>query len=161
MVKIGIQIKATLENIEELKASGQEFSWCLKFTCSNCGEVSGKWNDVSLSEEFKESHGKSVSHFVNKCKMCTRVNSVSILADTIKPYTSKSEGSFETIVVFDCRGMEPTDFWARGGWTAKAKENGDTFNEVDLTEGDWADYCEKTKQPVSISEIEHKFVRIK
>lgn len=161
MVKIALQIKAILENIEELKPAGREFSWCLKFTCSNCGEVSQKWNDVSLSEEFPEQHGKAVSHFVNKCKMCSRSNSATILEDSIKSYGPDDNGEFKTIVAFDCRGMEPSSFWARNGWIAKTVDGGVTFNDVDLTDGDWADYCEKIKQPVSISEIEHKFVRVK
>lgn len=29
--------------------------------------------------------------------------------------------------------------------------------DVDLSEGDWTDYCEKSSLPVSIMEIEHRF----
>lgn len=56
------------------------------------------------------------------------------------------------------RGLEPiewhpsTDFAVKsGGGTVYDKD------AVDLSDGDWADYCEKSSLPVSIMEIEHKF----
>ncbi|XP_076247435.1 CXXC motif containing zinc binding protein [Calliopsis andreniformis] len=161
MVKIALQIKATLENIEEIKPSGPEFRWYLKFTCCNCGEVSEKWNYVSLSEFIPAQRGNAVTHFTSKCKLCSRDNSMTILEDSIKPFVATDHDKFQTIVVFDCRGLEPSDFSAREGWTAKAVDDGKEFTEVDLSEGEWADYCDKIKKPVGIYDIEHKFERIK
>ena len=40
-----------------------------------------------------------------------------ILKDTIKPYTEDDSGHFKTVVVFDCRGVEPVDFSPRVGFT--------------------------------------------
>uniref|UniRef100_A0A6V7M9A8 CXXC motif containing zinc binding protein n=1 Tax=Bracon brevicornis TaxID=1563983 RepID=A0A6V7M9A8_9HYME len=161
MVKIALSIKAQLENIEELKPCGPEFRWCLKFTCSNCGEKSDKWNYLSLSDEVASEHGKDTLHFSYKCKLCSRVNTVSILEDSIKSYGADDVGTFKRIVVFDCRGIEPTDFSAREGWIAKAIENGKVFKDVDLSDNEWADYCDKINQPVGIYEIEHNFERVK
>ncbi|XP_034938496.1 CXXC motif containing zinc binding protein [Chelonus insularis] len=161
MVKIALRVKATLENIEELKPFGPEFRWCLKFTCSNCGEKSEKWNYVSLSDEVPAQHGKDTYHFSSKCKLCSRVNTVSIIKDSIKSYTIDDQDTFKPLVVFDCRGVEPIDFSARDGWTAKAIDGGKEFTDVDLTENSWAEYCDKIKQPVAIYEIEHTFDRVK
>lgn len=161
MVKTALQIRATLENIEELKVSGPEFRWYLKFTCSNCGETSEKWNYVSLSVSFPAQRGNAVNHFVSKCKLCCRENSMSIVEESVKPYVGNDEGSFQTIAIFDCRGLEPNDFSAREGWIAKAANNGKQFTDVDLSEGEWADYCDRSKQPVGIYDIEHRFERTK
>lgn len=160
MVKIALQMKATLENIGELKPSGAEFRWYLKFTCCNCGEASEKWNYVSLNESTPAQRGNAVNHFISKCKLCSRENSMSILEDSIKSFIANDQDKFQTIVIFDCRGIEPSDFSAREGWIAKTI-NGKEFTDVDLSEGEWVDYCDKIKEPVGIYEIEHKFERIK
>ncbi|XP_076753155.1 CXXC motif containing zinc binding protein [Xylocopa sonorina] len=161
MVKIALQIKATMENVEELKSSGSEFRWYLKFTCNNCGEVSEKWNYVSLSISTPAQRGNAVNHFVSKCKLCSRENSMTILEDSIKSFVANDQNNFQTIVIFDCRGLEPCDFSAREGWIAKVVNDGKEFTDVDLSEGEWADYCVKIKEPVGIYGIEHRFERVK
>lgn len=161
MVKIALKITCTLDNIEELKPSGQEFRWCLKFTCSNCGEVSEKWNYVSLDEFTPVPRGNGVNHFVCKCKLCSRENSMSIIEDSMRSFTSDDQGQYKIIVMFDCRGLEPSDFSAREGWTAKAIKGGKEFTEIDLSDGEWEDYCDKIKEPVGIYEMKHRFERIK
>ncbi|KAJ8687623.1 hypothetical protein QAD02_023419 [Eretmocerus hayati] len=162
MVKIGLRLKANLENVESLApSSSPDFRWYLKFACNNCGEVSTKWNYISLDEEIPAQTGHAVNHFVNKCKLCSRENSLNIIADTIDGLTADSTDQFKTVVVFDCRGLEPRDFSAREGWVVKAANGGKTFNDVDLGDGEWADYCDKTNQPVGVFEIEHRFERVK
>ena len=49
---------------------------------------------------------------VAKCKLCSRENSIDILKETIKPY-SNDAAQFQTIVAFDCRGLEPIEFEVR------------------------------------------------
>lgn len=162
MVKIALQLKANLENVESLTPSPDpEFRWYLKFACNNCGEVSSKWNYASLSEETPAARGSAVNHFVNKCKLCARENSLSILTETICGISAETSTDFKTVVVLDCRGLEPKEFSAREGWIVKAADDGKTFNDVDLSEGEWADYCDKTNQPVGVYEIQHNFLRVK
>ena len=50
MVKIGLQIKATLEFVTGLKPDGEDFRYYLKLKCANCGEVSDRWQYVTLAE---------------------------------------------------------------------------------------------------------------
>ncbi|EFN86576.1 UPF0587 protein C1orf123 homolog [Harpegnathos saltator] len=161
MVKIALQITCRLDNIEELKPGGPEFRWCLKFTCSNCGQASEKWNYVSLEESTPMQRGSGVNNFVIKCKLCSRENSMTIMEHTIKSFTLNDQGKFKAIVTFDCRGMEPSDFSAREGWTAQTIEGGREFSDVDLSEGEWEYYCDETLQPVGIYEIKHRFEKIK
>lgn len=161
MVKIALQIQCTLDNIEKLEPSGPAFSWCLKFTCSNCGESSNKWNYVSLEESTPVQRGSGVNHFISKCKLCSRENSMAIIESSVKSFTEDDQGKFTTIVIFDCRGLEPSDFNAREGWIAQAAQGGQRFTDVDLSQGQWEDYCDKIMEPVGIYEIQHKFLRIK
>ncbi|XP_015587324.1 UPF0587 protein C1orf123 homolog [Cephus cinctus] len=161
MVKIALFLKANLDSIEELKPLGPDFQWCLKFKCSNCDEVLEKWQYMSLSVFTRSPRGNMVNHFVSKCKLCHRENSMTILEDTIQSYTIDDNGEFKQMVVFDCRGIEPIDFSPGEGWYARAVSEGKEFEDVDLSEGEWADYCDKTKTPCGIFEIEHKFEKVK
>ena len=36
-----------------------------------------------------------------------------IVRDSLKPYSEKDVGKFSTVVMFDCRGIEPIDFSPR------------------------------------------------
>ena len=50
MVKIGLQIKAQLENVTNLLATGADFRWFLKTKCASCGEVSAELQYITLGE---------------------------------------------------------------------------------------------------------------
>lgn len=107
-------------------------------------------------EAVKGSRGKA--HIVVKCKLCFRENTLQILEDSIKPY-SESE-VFQTIVAFECRGIEPVDFDPRGGWNASGVDSGSEFTDVDLSQQEWSEYDERAQQPVSILEISYKFIKL-
>lgn len=80
MVKIGLQIRATLENVDELETSHPNYPFFLKIKCSNCGEVSDKWHDLSESERTNEdSRNPKGFNFYMKCKLCSRENSIDIV----------------------------------------------------------------------------------
>lgn len=78
MVKIALQIKATFENIEKLSTSHPNFRFFLKLKCLNCGESSDKWHDVSESVTVQTA--RSETNFQAKCKLCSRENSMDIVA---------------------------------------------------------------------------------
>lgn len=83
MVKIGLQICATLENVEELKTCHPEYPFFIKIKCSNCGEESEKWHDLTENERVNEdSRNPEGFHFYAKCKLCNRENSIDILSGT-------------------------------------------------------------------------------
>uniref|UniRef100_D6REH4 CXXC motif containing zinc binding protein n=1 Tax=Mus musculus TaxID=10090 RepID=D6REH4_MOUSE len=46
--KIALQLKATLENVTNLRPVGEDFRWYLKMKCGNCGEISEKWQYIRL-----------------------------------------------------------------------------------------------------------------
>ena len=56
------------------------------------------------------------------------------MADTIKPYNMSDNNKFKTIVVFDCRGLEPVEFSPRSGWKVlgwKSSEDDDDDSEAE------------------------------
>jgi len=99
-----------------------------------------------------------------KCKFCSHENNLNI--ELIKPpfnYTSddSDQHNYKTIVIFDCRGIEPTDWQPGDGWACEGI-SGTKFNDVDLSENkEWTEYDEKTKEPVRINSFEYKFIKVK
>ena len=63
-------------------------------------------------------------------QLCGRENSIDILADTVAKYNQEDNNKFKTIVVFDCRGLEPVEFSPRNGWRVSVDKN----NKVDLSQ---------------------------
>ena len=79
--------------------------------------------------------GRGDANAVIKCKLCSRENSIDILPETIVrwiqgsslkklwcvllSYDMKDNNKAKTIVVFDCRGLEPVDFSPRMGWKVR------------------------------------------
>ena len=171
MVKIGLQIKANLEFLTGLIPEYiEDFRWQLKLKCTQCGETPNHWQYVTLSEEQSLKGGRGSANYVSKCKLCSKQNSLDINADSVTPYHFTDNNKFKTIVIFDCRGIEPVDFDPRDGWKAEGyKENEDgegevthtNFSDIDLTDKEWADYDEKSGESTVISEFEVKFVVVK
>jgi len=158
MVKIELQLRATLENLTSLKADGEDFRWYMKVKCLNCGEESKSYVYLTLEESHPLKGGRGEASLVSKCKLCSRDNSMDILRDSIGEYDADDSGQFKRVVSFECRGMEPTDFSPRTGWSAKGAESSSSF-AVDLTEGDWCDYDERSENTVGVYEVEHRFLK--
>nr|XP_020843468.1 UPF0587 protein C1orf123 homolog isoform X3 [Phascolarctos cinereus] len=76
MGKIGLQLKATLENVTHLRPVGDDFRWYLKMKCGNCGEVSEKWQYIRLMDSVPLKGGRGSATMVQKCKLCSRDNSI-------------------------------------------------------------------------------------
>lgn len=76
-------------------------------------------------------------------------------------YTADDAGSYKTVVVFDCRGVEPFDFSPRAGWLVQSSENGQSFEDVDLSEDDWVEYDQKNNNSVGVYEFASQFIKLK
>lgn len=80
MVRVALQISATLENVDELKTCHPDYSFFIKLTCTNCGETSDKWHDITESERTQQdSRNPNGFNFYMKCKMCSRENSIDVV----------------------------------------------------------------------------------
>ncbi|KFQ45187.1 UPF0587 protein C1orf123, partial [Nestor notabilis] len=157
--KIGLQLRATLENITRLRAEGEDFRWYLKLKCGNCGEVSEKWQYLRLLDSAPLKGGRGSATMVQKCKLCSRENSIDILSQTIKPYNAEDSEKFKTIVEKNCFSIFPAKKASLLWFAAEGAESGTPFNDINLLEKDWNDYDEKTKESVGIYEVTHKFVK--
>ncbi|XP_060522428.1 UPF0587 protein CG4646 [Cylas formicarius] len=161
MGKIALQIKAALENVEELKTIHPDYAFMLKLKCTGCGEVSDKWHDIVESQTFPGKTGRSENNYIAKCKMCGRENSLDIVKGSNASYRDYDQGKFKSIVVFECRGIEPTEFTPGESWIVKVKESSRVFDNIDLSEKEWVEYDEKIQQPVEISDMEFRFTNVK
>uniref|UniRef100_A0A8C2IUK5 CXXC motif containing zinc binding protein n=2 Tax=Cyprinus carpio TaxID=7962 RepID=A0A8C2IUK5_CYPCA len=157
--KFGLQFKATLENVTSVRPVGDDFRWYLKLKCGNCGEVSDKWQYITLLDSMPLKGGRGSASMVQKCKLCFRENSIDILRDTITPYNAEDSERFKTIVQFECRGLEPVDFQPMAGFAAGGAETSTQFPEINLQEKDWTDYDEKASESVGIYEVTHQFIK--
>ena len=71
-------------------------------------------------------------------------------------YDEANSGSFAPILAVECRGLEPAEF-VNGEFVVTAT-GGTIFTEdVDFSEGDWADYDAENDAPVSLSSVEFKW----
>nr|XP_020013996.1 UPF0587 protein C1orf123 homolog isoform X3 [Castor canadensis] len=135
MGKIALQLKATLENVTNLRPVGEDFRWYLKMKCGNCGETSEKWQYIRLMDSVALKGGRGSASMVQKCKLCARENSIEILSSTIKSYNAEDHEKFKTIVEFECRGLEPVDFQPQvAGFAAEGVESGTVFSDINLQE---------------------------
>uniref|UniRef100_A0A8R1ICJ2 CXXC motif containing zinc binding protein n=1 Tax=Caenorhabditis japonica TaxID=281687 RepID=A0A8R1ICJ2_CAEJA len=101
------------------------------------------------------------ANLVEKCKLCGRVNTLSILTDLFKSYKIEQNEKFQQIAVFDCRGLEPIDFDPRDEWTATSVETGSAFAEIDLSEKEWVDFDDKAMEAVEIGEMAVQFTTVR
>uniref|UniRef100_A0ACB8FME8 Uncharacterized protein n=1 Tax=Sphaerodactylus townsendi TaxID=933632 RepID=A0ACB8FME8_9SAUR len=146
MGKIGLQLKATLENITNLRPVGEDFRWYLKMKCGNCAEVSEKWQYLRLMDSHPLKGGRGSATMVQKCKLCSRENSIDILkSHHIRPCQREKPGAPK-----NCFKPE----WA--GFAAEGAESGTPFTDINLLEKDWNDYDEKSKESVGIYEVTHR-----
>lgn len=159
MVKIALQIKAVLENITKLQPDGDDFRWYVKVKCANCGEVTDRFVYLCLEETTSMKGSRGSANLVIKCQLCSRDNSMDIIRDSIGSYNIENDNKFVTMVVFDCRGIEPVDFQPTVGFIAESSESGMKFKDVSFAEGDWTDYDENASVSVGVYELEHKFIK--
>jgi hypothetical protein len=117
MVKIALQLKATLDNVTDFHIENPDhFIWYLKTDCTKCHTQSDKFHDITLQESSSISGSRGEANFIMKCKFCSQEGNLNI--EPIKPpanYTTDDSDNhvFKTIVIFDCRGIEPVD-WQPG-----------------------------------------------
>lgn len=79
-------------------------------------------------------------------------------AELPRDYKDEDSGSFVPILVVECRGLEPFAFFPSGNDFVVTSAGGTDFtDDVDLSEGDWADYDGDNDLPVSLSTIEFKW----
>ena len=100
----------------------------------------------------------------------------------LSTYSVEDSNNFKTICVFECRGLDPVDFDPKSGWKAQGYKvqngefgdnvsdedddndggngkNSTVFNDIDLSEKEWANFDHLSGKFVKITEFEFNFVR--
>jgi len=162
-VRLNLEIKAELEGVTDLKPATDDFEYFFKVACTSCREEHPNIVSLNRIEEHDVSGGRhGTAHFIWRCRNCTHENSAKF--DTsipVRPYTAdhSESGTFSSILVVECRGLEFTKFDPRGQWTCKGIGSNTIFGEVEFTEGEWFDYDEKGARPVQITSLTSRFTR--
>lgn len=152
-----LKIKCDLENIARIAHSGETL-W--KF---NIESESGERRDgitFSSSEELELDGSKGTANFVMKWDRSSSHHAyIKIIAvkKVSGSYLAENAGSFLTVLGLECRGLVPTA-WIPGQDFKAESVSGKQF-DVDLTDGDWADYDEDGDMSVSITNLEHRIER--
>ena len=151
MVKLDVQVKATLENVQNLRLEEQD-DWHFKIKCTACNEEAENIIYFNLVEKAKIEGSRGEANFIHKCKMCDRVGNVEYCKNSLKFYT-KSE-QFQTIASFECRNIELVEFIAGVMKADGIGGSEQVFDDIDLAnEPDWGGYDEDTEQPVGVYEM--------
>ncbi|KAK9101121.1 hypothetical protein Scep_024551 [Stephania cephalantha] len=166
MVNVMLMITAELENLTDLEPQGgcddPNFPYYFKIKCTNCGELTQKETCIMLSETLPLPTGRGTTNLVQKCKFCGREGNVTMIPGRGRPLTLEdSETSkYAPLMVFDCRGLEPAEFSFGSGWKAEST-SGTKFENIDLSGGEFAEYCEKGELPVMLSNLQSRFDVVK
>jgi Eukaryotic protein of unknown function (DUF866) len=82
-------------------------------------------------------------------------------------YTSEDVGSWVTLLLTECRGLEPSNFYPmnQGEFVVKCADSETIFqgsDVVDFSDGnsDWSEYDAQANQPVSISDIQFRWKNV-
>ncbi|KAI4181360.1 MAG: hypothetical protein L6R41_006662 [Letrouitia leprolyta] len=149
---------AGVTDLLPLDAAEEPFFYTFKVQCTSCRETHPNWVSISRFESTEISGSKGEANFVWRCKACKRESTASI-KDAPKAYTQASPPTRQVIIEIDCRGLEFTDFRADGEWMAKGLDSSTKFSAVDLQEGEWFDYDEKSGEEVSIKDVKWEIIR--
>ncbi|CAJ0753451.1 21562_t:CDS:2 [Entrophospora sp. SA101] len=153
-------LPAELENVTDVGPSGDEYEWHFKVKCSSCNELNENWVGMNRLSQNEILGSRGTANLVIRCKFCRRESSAQIDPIPTQLYTIENNGKFVKMLAVDCRGLELVDFEPRMGFKATGVDSKTLFEDIDLTEGIWADYDEKAGVPVGISEIETEFKRV-
>ncbi|KAI1258524.1 hypothetical protein F5Y18DRAFT_413284 [Xylariaceae sp. FL1019] len=139
-------------NLRPRDSPDAPFWYTFVVQCTSCRETHSNPVAVSQFETNEMSGSRGEANFVWKCKNCKRESSASIKAGP-KAYEQGEPPRQQTILEFDCRGLEFTSFSPEGEWVADGLESGTKFEGIELTDGEWFDYDEKANHEVSIKEL--------
>ncbi|KAI0307893.1 DUF866-domain-containing protein, partial [Multifurca ochricompacta] len=157
-----LSIKAELDNVTNLVPSTEDFEYFFGVVkCTSCNEPHPRIVTLNRLEVHPVSASKdNTAHFVWKCGLCKRESSAKFeTSSPPQPYPDTANGQFAPFIALDCRGLEFTSFDPRGLWKCIGTDSRTLFTEVNFEDGEWEDYDEKAKAPVSISNIKSKWSR--
>ena len=73
---------------------------------------------------------KLVQHPIKHFVKSVIFSFIDIIEDSIKPYITDKNNQFQTVVTFDCRGVEPVDFSPRVRSMSKTSHHGYEYESL-------------------------------
>eukprot|EP01088_Endostelium_zonatum_P010615 TRINITY_DN24127_c0_g1_i1.p1 TRINITY_DN24127_c0_g1~~TRINITY_DN24127_c0_g1_i1.p1 ORF type:complete len:159 (+),score=37.69 TRINITY_DN24127_c0_g1_i1:37-513(+) len=158
MVKYSLSWKADLESLTNLSFE-EGYRINLNAKCINCDkEQRNLWIDPA---ERYQSGTKGTVHSVFHCKECKRELTIELIDDKWdSTITDEETGEWKVVATFDCRGVELTEWILSEGFTADGVDTKSEFL-INLESGEFYDVDAESSQPVSVTNIEHKFCKVK
>ncbi|KAI1004695.1 hypothetical protein K3495_g3522 [Podosphaera aphanis] len=150
-----LNLTADMTGVTELRpddTTDNPFWYSFKVQCTSCREVHPTCVKISRFEANEMSGSRGEANFVWRCKFCKREASASILTPPTT-YQYESSTTRQTILEVDCRGLELVEFFPEGEWLATGLESKSKFEAIDLTDGEWFDYDEKSGEEVSVRDL--------
>ena len=89
MVKLDIQVKATLENVNDLRKD-EDDEWHFKTKCTQCNEESSDFIYFNMVEKSKIEGSRGEANYIAKCSFCGKSGNIEYAKNSCKPY-SKNE----------------------------------------------------------------------
>lgn len=121
-----------------------------------------KYLKLTFYNKFSASHLQvSLSHLSSGTMehVIFKLSENKVIKGPPKPYLIKSPPKWQNILEFECRGCEFVDFSPDGDWLVEGAESGTKFKDIDLSEGEWFEYDEKTGEEVLIKDIKWEIRR--
>lgn len=171
MVLFLLYLKADLENVDCISLNhGANLCFNIRNPLSDFEKREKVVVDTSEYVAQEEGSREPPFHFGLKWEGSKKMSVLTILDEAatktalkkkkgvaVRDYNADDSGNWVPILAIECRGLEPTEFFPIGGeFTVKSNGGKEFSDDVDLSEGDWAEYDEENDEPVSLSEIEFK-----
>lgn len=164
MVHYTLQITAHMENVKTLEPMGgfddPNFLFYFKLKCDNCLEVNPKEVCISLDELVPIPNSRDHATLFEKCKTCEEEGYIKIVPGEGRPLTGEDseEERYAPLMCFDCHGWVPLEFSFLGPQWRVESVSGTVYENVDLSQGEWAEFDEKGNCPVAIANLRSRFV---
>ncbi|KAJ5754967.1 hypothetical protein N7533_004510 [Penicillium manginii] len=148
-----LTISGSVTSLRPIDTEEDPYYYTFRVKCTSCHEIHPNWVGFNRFEEHEIPGSRGEANFVWKCRLCTKTHSASIISGP-NTYELQEKKTGQKIIEMDCRGLEFIEFKpAEGKWEAKGVESPTTFSDIELDEGEWYDYDEKTSEEVSIKDI--------
>eukprot|EP00392_Amoebophrya_sp_AT5.2_P018845 g19485.t1 len=168
MVFMMLQVKADLENLDKLIIPPDHF-YTMDIKNSSAEEFRQRVT-VQKDEKNEVPNTKNTTcNFMVKWEDAKQWSTISVAEVTrTGPLKGKtldgeytSNGQWQDIVAFECRGAEPCKFYPTSGYVV-VNPKGNYIPDVDLTEGeDWCGYDEQCSESIGVYNFEARFVHVK
>ncbi|KAK9838391.1 hypothetical protein WJX84_009249 [Apatococcus fuscideae] len=153
MVLNVVEFCANLENIQSISLP-EHHTFCIDVKDSTGDDVRENVR-VNDSEEQDIPNSRGTAHFALKwAKDSRKVSYLHVvpIKGVTRPVTGEDDSKPVPIVAFDCRGLDVIKWHPEDGFEV-VTASGKTFEDVDLSSGEWVEYDEDLSESVGIYDI--------